>query len=133
MRRAFMKSISLLLAVSLLSLSACKTSANSDGTLFVSGRIDGDTADISSKRPGIVSQITVREGDSVQEGQVLAVISSPQDQARYEAQEARITSDQDKVRQLQQQLKTYAEKIRGMRLHVEQAQTDAPAAVKTAE
>ncbi len=128
-----MKSISMLLAISLLSLSACRTSANSDGRLFVSGRIDGDTVDISSKRPGRITQITVREGDSVQAGQLLAVISSPQDQARYEAQEARVTSGQRKLRQLQQQLKTYAEKIRQSQIYVEQAQTDAPAAVQTAE
>src|SRR6516225_2308532 len=91
---SFMKSMSMLLAISLLSLSACRTSANSDGTLFVSGRIDGDTVDISSKRPGRITEITVREGDSVQAGQVLAVLTSDQDQARFEAQEARVTSGQ---------------------------------------
>jgi HlyD family secretion protein len=128
-----MKSISMLLAMCLLSLSACRTSANTDGTLFVSGRIDGDTVDISSKRPGRITEIKVREGDSVQAGQLLAVLSSDQDQARYEAQQARVTSGQRKVRQLQEQLKTYAEKIRQSQIFVEQAQTDAPAAVQTAE
>jgi HlyD family secretion protein len=128
-----MKSISMLLAICLLSLNACGTSANTGGTLFVSGRIDGDTVDISSKRPGRITEIKVREGDSVQAGQLLAVISSDQDQARYESQEARVKSDQDKVRQLQQQLKTYAEKIRQSQIYVEQAQTDAPAAVETSE
>src|SRR5262245_9707404 len=129
-----MKAFWIVTAMLLLSLSGCRTtSADSDGTLFVSGRIDGDTVDISSKRPGRVTEINVREGDSVQAGQVLAVISSPQDQARYEAQEARVTSDQDKVRQLQRQLKTYAEKIRQSQMYVEQAQMDAPAAVQTAE
>jgi HlyD family secretion protein len=128
-----MKSISMLLAITLLSLGSCRTSANTDGTLFVSGRIDGDTVDISSKRPGRITEIKVREGDSVQAGQLLAVISSDQDQARYEAQEARVTSDQRKLRQLQQQLKTYGEKIRQSQIYVEQAQTDAPAAVQTAE
>jgi HlyD family secretion protein len=128
-----MKSISMLLAICLLSLSACRTSANTDGTLFVSGRIDGDTVDISSKRPGRITEIKVREGDSVQAGQLLAVLSSDQDQARYEAQEARVKSDQRKLQQLQQQLKTYAEKIRQSQIYVEQAQTDAPAAVQTSE
>jgi HlyD family secretion protein len=128
-----MKSISMLLAICLLSLSACRTSANTDGTLFVSGRIDGDTVDISSKRPGRITEIKVREGDSVQAGQLLAVLSSDQDQARYEAQEARVKSEQRKLQQLQQQLKTYGEKIRQSQLYVEQAQTDAPAAVQTSE
>jgi len=124
----------ILLAIILLGLTGCLgTRADSDGTLFVSGRIDGDTVDISSKRPGRITEITVREGDSVQAGQVLAVISSPQDQANYEAQEARVTSDQRKLEQLRRQLKTYAEKIRQSQIYVEQAQTDAPAQVKTAE
>jgi HlyD family secretion protein len=128
-----MKSMSMLLAISLLSLSACRTSANSDGTLFVSGRIDGDTVDISSKRPGRITEITVREGDSVQAGQLLAVLTSDQDQARYDAQEARVTSGQRKLGELQKRLKTFAEKIRQSQIYVEQAQTDAPAAVGTAE
>src|SRR5215813_8088248 len=134
-REDFMKRTWTLLAITLLGLCGCwRTSANEPvGKLFVSGRIDGDTVDISSKRPGRITQITVREGDSVQAGQLLAAISSDQDQARYEAQEARVTSEQRKVRQLQQQLKTYAEKIRQSQISVEQAQTDAPAAVQTAE
>src|SRR5205823_13942261 len=89
--------------------------------------------DISSKRPGRVTEITVREGDSVQTGQVLAVISSPQDEANYQAQQARVMSDRRKLEQLQRQLKTYAEKIRQSQIYVEQAQADAPAQVKTAE
>jgi len=124
----------MLVAIILLSLNGCQgTRAASDGTLFVSGRIDGDTVDISSKRPGRVTEITVREGDSVQTGQVLAVISSPQDEANYQAQQARVMSDRRKLEQLQRQLKTYAEKIRQSQIYVEQAQADAPAQVKTAE
>ena len=65
-----------LLAITLLALCGCgRTSADSEGKLFVSGRIDGDTVDLSSKRPGRVLEIKVREGDSVQAGQVLAVLS----------------------------------------------------------
>jgi len=129
-----MKKTWMLLAIILLTLNGCQgTRAASDGTLFVSGRIDGDTVDISSKRPGRVTEITVREGDSVQAGQVLAVISSPQDEANYQAQQARVMSDRRKLEQLQRQLKTYAEKIRQSQIYVEQAQADAPAQVKTAE
>src|SRR5213083_2249787 len=129
-----MKRTWMLLAIALLSVTGCRsTSADSDGTLFVSGRIDGDTVDISSKRPGRITDITVREGDSVHAGQLLAVISSPQDEANYEAQQARVRSGRRKLEQLQRQLKTYAEKIRQSQIYVEQAQTDAPAQVKTAE
>src|SRR5437762_4545910 len=53
LREEVMKRTWMLLAIALLSVTGCRsTSADSDGTLFVSGRIDGDTVDISSKRPG---------------------------------------------------------------------------------
>ncbi len=130
-----MRSTWTLLAITWLSLCGCgRTSANyADGKLFVSGRIDGDSVDISPKRPGIIIEITVREGASVKAGQVLAVISSPQDEARYEAQKARVLSDQHKVQELQRELATYGEKIRQAQMYREQAETNAPAEVKQAE
>jgi HlyD family secretion protein len=129
-----MKRIGMLLAITLLSLSGCgRTSAYSDGKLFVSGRIDGDTVDLSAKRPGRVVEINVREGDSVEAGQVLAVLSSDQDEARRDQQVARIQSDQRKLEQLKRQLKTYAERVHQAEIYHEQAQTDAPARVKEAE
>jgi HlyD family secretion protein len=129
-----MKRIWMLLTITLLSLSGCgRTSAYSDGKLFVSGRIDGDTVDLSAKRPGRVVEINVREGDSVEAGQVLAVLSSDQDEARRDQQVARIQSDQRKLEQLKRQLKTYAERVHQAEIYHEQAQTDAPARVKEAE
>src|SRR5215471_4455593 len=72
-------------------------SAEPEGTLFVSGRIDGDTVDISSKRDGKLLEIAVREGDTVQGGQVLARISSAQDEAQVQAQKANVTEDERKL------------------------------------
>jgi HlyD family secretion protein len=129
-----MKRTWMLLAISLLGLCGCwRTSADSAGTLFVSGRIDGDTVDISSKRPGRVVEIMVREGDTVQKGQLLAVLSSDQDKARHDEQKAHILSGQRKVQQLKRQLATYGERIRQAGIYEQQAQTDAPARVKEAE
>jgi len=118
----------------MLTLSGCgRTSAYSDGKLFVSGRIDGDTVDLSAKRPGRVVEINVREGDSVEAGQVLATLSSDQDVARRDQQIAVIRSDQRKLEQLKRQLATYGERVRQAEIIHEQAQTDAPARVKEAE
>jgi membrane fusion protein YbhG len=129
-----MKTTWTLLAITVLGLSGCwKTSADADGKLFVSGRIDGDTVDLSSKRPGRVEQILVREGDSVEAGQLLAVLSSDQDEARYDQQKAVILGDQRKLEQLTRQLATYAERVRQAQMYQEQAETDAPAKVKEAE
>jgi HlyD family secretion protein len=63
----------------------------------VSGRIDGDTVDISSKRDGKIVQIMVREGDSVDAGQLLVRILSPQDEAQVEAQRANVVENQRKL------------------------------------
>ena len=124
----------MLLAITLLCLSGCgRTSAYSDGKLFVSGRIDGDTVDLSAKRPGRVVEINVREGDSVEAGQVLAVLSSDQDEARFDQQKALILSDERKLQQLKRQLATYGERVRQAQIFEEQAQADAPGRVKEAE
>src|SRR5436309_13842115 len=86
LREEVMKRTWILLAMALLSVTGCpSTSADSAGTLFVSGRIDGDTVDISSKRPGRITEITVREGDSVHAAQLMGVIARPQDEATNEA------------------------------------------------
>jgi HlyD family secretion protein len=70
-------------------------------TLFVSGRIDGDTVDISSKRDGKIVELTVREGDTVEPGQVIARISSPQDEAQVAAQKANVVQDERKLEEAQ--------------------------------
>src|ERR1700741_4354681 len=80
-------------------LTGCNRSEkNADpNSLFVSGRIDGDTVDISSKRDGKIVEIMVREGDTVEAGQVVARIVSPQDEAQVEAQKASVIQDQRKL------------------------------------
>jgi HlyD family secretion protein len=69
--------------------------------LFVSGRIDGDTVDISSKKDGKIVELTVREGDTVQAGQLLARIWSPQDEAQVDAQKANVVEAQRKLDEAQ--------------------------------
>jgi HlyD family secretion protein len=88
----------------LLALSGCSRmtkGAESEGKLFVSGRIDGDTVDISSKRDGKIVQIQVREGDSVQAGQLLARIYSPQDEAQVDVQKANVIENERRLEEAQ--------------------------------
>jgi len=85
----------------LLTLAGCSRNATPKGMLFVSGRIDGDTVDISFKREGKIVAVLVREGDTVQAGQVLARISSPQDDAQVEAQKANVFEDERKLQEAQ--------------------------------
>lgn len=122
-----------LLTVVLVILAGCNRKSQPDGMLFVSGRIDGDTVDISSKIAGRIVDLKVREGDAVEAGQVVAWLSSPQEEAIRDTQKARIVSDQRRLDQLQAQIMTYDEKVRQAKLYEDQAETDAPGQVKVAE
>jgi HlyD family secretion protein len=89
-----MKRMWMVLGIGFVILLGCKKEAEPEGSLFVSGRIDGDTVDISSKIAGRIVDLKVREGDSVQAGDVVAWLSSLQEEAIRDAQKARIVSDQ---------------------------------------
>jgi HlyD family secretion protein len=134
-RENVMKGSLIFLAVCLFAFSGCQRSGSAEptGSLFVSGRIDGDTVDISFQRAGQIVEISVREGDTVTAGQQLAVISSAQDLARRDAQMARIVSGERRKDQLQHQLATYAERVHQAQIYEDQAQADAPSQVKQAE
>ena len=123
----------LAVTLSFLILSGCNRGKDPDGTLFVSGRIDGDTVDLASKIAGQIEELKVREGDTVTAGQVVAILSSPQEEAIRDAQKARIISDQGIVNQLKRQLDTFDQKIKQAQLYEVQAESDAPGQVKQAE
>lgn len=53
-----------------------------DGLIQANGRIEGDQVAISSKFGGRIAQLMVREGDTVQAGQVLAVLDDAQVKAK---------------------------------------------------
>ena len=128
-----MKQTLVVTALALLVLSGCDRDKDPAGTVFVSGRIDGDTVDISSKIAGRIVDLKVREGDSVKAGQLVAWLSSPQEEAIRDAQKARIISAQRLVDQLQRQQSTYEERIKQAQLYEVQAESDAPAQGKQAE
>src|SRR3974377_2327778 len=101
-----MKRTWVLVAVIVSLLAGCKRNATPENALFVSGRIDGDTVDISSKIQGRGVNLTVREGDSVEAGQVIASLESAQQEAIRDAQKARIVSGQRTVDELETRLGT---------------------------
>lgn len=78
--------------VLLIVLIGCTKKPERTNALFVSGRIDGDTVDISSKIAGKIIEITVREGDPVTSGQLVAKLWSPQDEAQRDQQKENVTN-----------------------------------------
>ena len=65
-----------------------------DGVVKSNGRIEATQVDVSSKYAGRLAEVTVEEGSSVTQGQVIARISSPEYEAQLRAAEAEITSRQ---------------------------------------
>ena len=128
-----MKRTWMLLGIMVSFLAGCKRNATPENALFVSGRIDGDTVDISSKIQGRVVDLKVREGDSVEAGQVIAWLESAQQDAIRDTQKARIVSGQRTVEELERDLGTYDEKVRQAELYTNQARADAPGQVQQAE
>ena len=68
------------------------------GLIAVSGRIEGDEAAVAAKIAGRVRELTVREGDQVEAGQVVAVLDDEQIRAREEQAAAAVRQAEARVR-----------------------------------
>lgn len=70
-----------------------------EGLLQANGRIDGDHVSISSKFPGRLQRLLVREGDTVRSGQVLVVLDDTQTEARVSQARAQLAQAEARVTQ----------------------------------
>jgi HlyD family secretion protein len=82
-----------------------------DNVVMLSGRIEGDDSSVASKATGRILEVRYREGDSVKEGDIIAILDDRQVQAREEQAnfalsqaEARNKSAKDQIAVLQAQL-----------------------------
>ena len=103
------------------------------GIIGVSGRIEGDDAAVGAKISGRIREITVREGDHVEAGQVIAVLDDAQIRAREQQSEAAVRQAQARVRMSQHQITVLREQLRQGEMGVEQSRTDAQGRVHEAE
>jgi HlyD family secretion protein len=74
-----------------------------DNVIDLSGRIEGDDSAVASKQPGRVLSVTVREGDTVRAGQVIATLDSDQARAAVADAQARVSGAQRQVPVLEAQ------------------------------
>ena len=65
--------------------------------LHLIGTVDANEVEVSSKIPGRVQQLLVQEGDTVQAGQLIAVIESQDLAAAEAAAQANVASEQQKL------------------------------------
>ena len=99
----------------------------------VSGRIEGDDAVVASKTSGRIREITVREGDEVKAGQVIAVLDDEQLRAKEEQAGSAVRQAEARVRWAQQQISVLEAELEQTRLGTDQAKLDAEGKVRQAE
>jgi len=103
------------------------------GVIAVSGRIEGDDAALAAKTAGRIREITVREGDRIAAGNVIAVLDDQQIRAREAQAEAAVRQAEARVRLAQHQITVLNEQLRQSRFGVDQARSDAQGRVHEAE
>jgi HlyD family secretion protein len=74
------------------------------GMIAVSGRIEGDDSAVSPKTSGRIREITVREGDSVEAGAVIAILDDEQVRAREQSAEALVRQAEARLAAAEAQL-----------------------------
>ncbi len=103
------------------------------GLIAVSGRIEGDDSAVAAKGAGRIREITVREGDRVEAGQIIATLDDQQIRAREQQAEAAVRQAEARERMARYQIAVLNEQSRQNELGVEQARLDAQGRVGEAE
>jgi membrane fusion protein YbhG len=99
----------------------------------VSGRIEGDDSAVAAKTSGRIRAISVREGDRVEAGAVIAVLDDDQTRAREQQAEAAVRQADARARAVQHQIAVLNEQLRQSELGVDQSRADAQGKVSEAE
>jgi HlyD family secretion protein len=95
--------------------------APAPGVIAVSGRIEGDDSAVAAKTSGRIREITVREGDRVETGQVIATLDDQQIRAREQQAEASVRQAEARVRLAQHQITVLNEQLKQNEFGVDQA------------
>lgn len=89
--------------------------------LFLSGRIEGYETDVSAKTGGQIDKVYVREGDTVQPGQLLVQIDDADLRAQLRGAAARVRAAQDRLQRARQQLPILQAQLEQANLTTKQA------------
>jgi HlyD family secretion protein len=99
----------------------------------LSGRIEGDDSAIAPKTSGKVLDITVREGDSVTAGQVIAHLDDAQVRAREDQARAALADAQARMQGARDQIAILQEQLRQFQVQTGQSTMDAEGRVRQAQ
>ena len=101
--------------------------------IALSGRIEGDDSAVSPKTSGKILEITVREGDTVTAGQVIARLDDAQLRAREDQARAALVNSQAKEQAARDQIAVLQDQLRQNQLQTGQATMDADGRVRQAQ
>ncbi len=95
-----------------------------DSIVAVSGRIEGDDSAVASKTTGRILEVRVREGDSVNTGDTIAILDDAQIRARENQARAALLEADAKDKAAQEQIAVLQDQLEQSRLQVVQSKLD---------
>lgn len=104
-----------------------------ENVITLSGRIEGDASAVAAKTSGRILEVRVREGDTVNAGDVIAVLDDEQIRAREDQARAALSDAEANAEAARAQIAVLQEQLKESQLLTDQAQTDALGKVRQAE
>ena len=104
-----------------------------ESIVALSGRIEGDDATVAPKTAGRISEIKVREGDTVQAGDVIALLDDAQVRSREEQAKAAVAVAEARTGAAREQIAVLQQQLSLNDLQTEQSRVDADGRVRQAE
>jgi HlyD family secretion protein len=104
-----------------------------ENVITLSGRIEGDASAVAAKTSGRIVEVRVREGDTVNAGDTIAVLDDEQIRAREDQARATLSDAEAKAQAARAQIAVLQEQLRQSELLTDQARTDAFGKVRQAE
>ena len=95
---------------------------SASAAIELSGRIEGYETDLGAKVGGRIREVTVREGDRLTVGQVIARLEDQELQAQRDAAQARVGAAQQQVSQAELQIAVIDSQIQEAELGLQQSQ-----------
>jgi HlyD family secretion protein len=107
--------------------------ATPDNIITLSGRIEGDDSAVAAKTTGRILEVTVREGDTVKAGDVIAVLDDQQVRARQDQAQSALVAAQARTASAEVQTSILQEQLKQNELYTDQSKVDAQGRVRQAE
>jgi HlyD family secretion protein len=97
------------------------------------GRIESDDAAVAAKTSGRIREISVREGDHVKAGQVIATLDDEQVKARVDQAQSNVAQAEARLSRARHEVAVLQAQLEQSRLGVNQARVDAEGRVSQAQ